>query len=106
MLEKRKQSDGSLVWQKKGERGKPYTVVIDSSGAYMGGHSFRMEKRSLDDGSVIWQKAGPASGVVLAAAVDSTGVYFGGYERINGDQHWRIEKRDLKDGSTAARPFR
>lgn len=99
MLEKRKLTDGSLIWQQKGEKGKPYTVVIDSTGAYMGGHGFRMEKRSLADGSLLWQKASSPTGVVLAAAVDSTGIYFGGYRRIDGDQHWRIEKRDLKDGS-------
>ena len=98
MLEKRKLSDGSLIWQKKGEGGKPYTVVIDSVGAYMGGHRWQVEKRSLEDGSLLWRQKGP-SGVVLTAAIDATGVYFGGYDTEPGDQQWRIEKRDLKDGS-------
>lgn len=99
-LEKRKLSDGSVIWHVIGSKGKPYTVVVDSTGAYMGGHGWAIEKRSLENGSVIWEQKGP-SGVVLSSAVNGEGIYFGGYDTETGpkDPQWRIEKRSLKDGS-------
>jgi hypothetical protein len=34
-----------------------------------------------------------------SVAVDSTGIYVVGVDSIPGNQEWRIEKRNLNDGS-------
>jgi hypothetical protein len=86
-----------------------YSVAVDSTGIYVVGYDsspgnsqWRIEKRSLNDGSLIWSvTSNPSSGSDSAnsVAVDSTGIYVVGYDYAPGNYQWRIEKRNLNDGS-------
>jgi len=84
-------------------------MAIDSSGIYItgvdrspGDSQWRIEKRNLDDGSLLWvQTSNPSSGYDSAyeIAVDASGLYVVGWDHLLGDDRWRMEKRDPKDGS-------
>ena len=94
-----------------------YSVAVDGSGLYLAGNDnspsnseWRIEKRSLTTGSLI--VAFGSGGVVRenvssgddgasGVAVDDSGVYVVGYDSSPGvgDWEWRIEKRNLTDGS-------
>ncbi|MFC1506248.1 hypothetical protein ACFLQ6_04160, partial [Thermoproteota archaeon] len=69
---------------------------------------WRIEKRNLTDGSLISSfgiggiiKSNPSSQFdkALGVSIDSTGLYVVGYDEVPGDAQWRIEKRNLADGS-------
>ena len=112
-MEKRSLTDGSLIWEQindlSGSLDSAIGAAVDGSGVYVvgfdritGGDQWRMEKRSLTDGSLIWeQTSNPSSStdVAMGAAVDGSGVYVVGYDRITGNYQWRMEKRSLTDGS-------
>ena len=95
-----------------------YAVVVDGTGVYVvgedqfpgvGDYEWRITKRQLSDGSLIstFGSAGmvqenPSSGddEPFSAAIDGTGIYLAGYDAIPSSvDEWRIEKRDLGDGS-------
>jgi hypothetical protein len=74
-----------------------YSVAVDSTGIYVVGYDripgnweWRIEKRNLNDGSLIWSvTSNPSSGddSAYSVAVDSTGIYVVGYDKIPGDMN-------------------
>ena len=112
-IEKRHLTDGSLVWVQTSDpspgNDSPLGAAVDASGIYIVGPEFstgdagwRIEKRSLEDGSLLWaQTSNPSQGYDSAyeVAADTSGVYVVGWDRSEGDDQWRIEKRNLNDGS-------
>ena len=84
-------------------------VAVDSSGLYVVGYDvapgdleWRVEKRNLGDGSFLWsQTSNPSTGGAWAwgVAVDSSGLYVVGFDSAPGNAKWRVEKRNLTDGS-------
>ncbi len=122
-IEKRRLSDGSLV-SSFGNNG----VIIDKSGPYVVNATASdiaidgefmyvvgwvnypsyivakygyIQKRRLDDGSLVWERESDAYYVFYyGIAIDSDYMYIVG-ERYGGssDDHARIEKRNLSDGS-------
>ena len=116
-IEKRNLTTGALIWTQtiNPSLGNDIiqSVAVDSSGIYVGGwdysqsnNQWRIEKRSLTTGALIWtQTSNPSSGYDSAnsVAVDSSGIYVGGYDSLPGNNEWRIEKR-FKGGSLPAPP--
>lgn len=114
-IEKRKLTDGSLIWNQTNNPSpisdSALGVAVDSSGVYIVGsdnspgladYQWRIEKRNLADGSLIWsQTSDPSTSADSAydVAVDATGAYVVGYDNAAGNHEWRIEKRNLTDGS-------
>ncbi len=116
-VDKRSQSDGSLVWDQTVAHSSyddvPFGIAIDSEYAYIVGsdevngdndQQWRIEKRALSDGSLEWtQTVNPSSSgdVARSIAIDSGYAYIAGYDSSQGsdDYQWRIEKRALSDGS-------
>lgn len=107
---------GDLIWEKTyddptGLYDYARGVAIDSSGVYIVGseslpsydYQWRVEKRGLSDGNLIWVKTVTPSGsddiIATGVAVDSSGVYVVGTDNSPGNSQWRIEKRNLSDGS-------
>ncbi len=105
---------GSLMWWAVSNpsiyNDYAYSVAVDSTGIYVVGRSsapgnwylWYIEKRDIYTGALIWATTSdPSSGddVAQSVAVDSTGIYVVGYDRIPGNAQWRIEKRNLNDGS-------
>jgi hypothetical protein len=123
-IEKRNLNDGSIIWT---QTNNPSTgldtargVAVDSSGLYIVGYDasagigdtqWRIEKRSLIDGSLIStfgiggvitnNPSSFRSDEALGVVVDSSGLYVVGFDSSPGigDTQWRIEKRNLNDGS-------
>jgi hypothetical protein len=91
------------------------SIAIDSTAMYVVGDDgnfgitqWRIEKRSLTDGSLVTGfgtggvvTSNPSSGAdwAYAIAIDSTAMYIVGYDSSPGHYQWRIEKRNLTDGS-------
>ncbi len=112
-IEKRSLSTGSLIWTQVSNPSinseRAYGVAVDSSGVYVVGYDYltgninwRIEKRSLSTGSLIWtQRSSPSIGVDIAygVAVDSSGVYVVGQDASSSFLKWRIEKRNLTNGT-------
>jgi hypothetical protein len=112
-IEKRSTSTGALIWYATSNPSSGYdsaqSVAVDSTGIYVvgsdsspGNSQWRIEKRSLNDGSLIWSvtsNPSSASDWAQSVAVDSTGIYIVGVDSIPGNYEWRIEKRNLNDGS-------
>jgi predicted esterase YcpF (UPF0227 family) len=124
-IEKRNLTDGSLV-PAFGTGGvvasnpstgydAAYDIAIDSTAMYVvgfdsspGNQQLRIEKRILADGSLV---SGFGTGGVVtdnpstghdyayAIAIDSTAMYVVGNDYSLGNGQWRIEKRNLTDGS-------
>lgn len=103
-------------------------IAFDSSGAYLVGYGvspltnqnqttttattttetttsdygWRVEKRRLSDGSPLWSQILTYYGGAWwgnGVAVDLTGVYVFGWDELYGCVEWKIEKRNLNDGS-------
>ena len=114
-VEKRSHTDGSLLWVQHSNQVFFYLesamgVAVDSSGVYVVGYTstgepkpvWRIEKRNPSDGVLIWsQSVDPivCTGIPVRVALDDTGLYVVGYDDSQGDHQWRIEKRNLEDGS-------
>ncbi len=112
-MEKRNLNDGSIIWAhvSNPSTGEDWamSVAVDSSGMYVVGYDsspvdleWRIEKRNLVDGSLIWmQTANPSRGddTAFGVAVDASGVYVVGVDSAQANSEWRIEKRNLNDGS-------
>jgi hypothetical protein len=124
-IEKRSLADGSLVIE-FGSGGVvtsnpstlgdvPQGIAIDSAAMYVvgfdespGDPQWRIEKRSLADGNLVTEfgtggvvTSDPGSGLgqASAIAINSTAMYVVGSDYSPGSQQWRIEARDLVDGS-------
>ncbi len=92
-----------------------YAVAVDSSNIYVAGEDYntgsyewRIEKRSLSDGSLVlgFGTQGVISGDystsgdgALAMAIDLSYMYVAGVDSVLGNRRWRIEKRNLSDGT-------
>jgi len=86
-----------------------FGVAVDASGVYIvgydmspGNEELRIEKRNLTDGSLIWSETNnpsPGDDDAHGVAVDGSGVYIAGDDSSPGNSEWRIEKRNLTDGS-------
>jgi preprotein translocase subunit Sss1 len=112
-IEKRNLNDGSLIWSVTSNPSSgddyAYSVAVDSTGIYVvgidyspGNYQWRIEKRSTSTGALIWSvTSNPSSGgdYAYSVAVDSTGIYVVGIDYSPGNSQWRIEKRNLNDGS-------
>jgi hypothetical protein len=63
--------------------------------------TLRAGNTTLEGGSLIWWTVSNPSkdDYLQSVAVDSTGIYVVGDDRIPGNYQWRIEKRNLNDGS-------
>ncbi len=111
-MEKRSLTTGIEAWTKttnpSSEDDYANDVAVDGTGVYIvgcdkkgGDWRWRIEKRNLVDGSVIWKRVGDPSSSADEAhgvAIDGTGVYVVGYDRVGEDARWRIEKRSLTTG--------
>jgi hypothetical protein len=115
LVESRNLSDGSLVYATTsdpsagGDLAKG--ISIDDSFMYVAGYSFvsgsdytwYLERRNLSDGSLVYAtSSNPSVGIDIAEAsvIDDSFWYLAGYENVSGsDNAWRIEKRNLSDGS-------
>jgi hypothetical protein len=111
-IEKRNLSDGSLVYAtttnySAGDEA-PFGITIDSQFMYIvgwdsnGGNQWRIEKRNLSDGSLVYTTTSdPSTGddQAMSIAKDSQFMYIVGYDTVPGNNEWRIEKRNLSDGS-------
>jgi len=83
----------------------PAGVAVAPSGVYVVGYDmvggnarWRIERRSPATGALLAAVAiNPSGGTDVAngVAVDATGVYIVGYDRVPGNERWRIEKRTL-----------
>ena len=124
-IEKRSLTDGSLVlgFGTGGVvTGNPSTdpdsakhIAIDATAMYVvgydyspGNYQWRIEKRSLTDGSLVPSfgtggvvTSNPSTSAEMAydIAIDSTAMYVVGLDGSPGNNQWRIEKRNLTDGS-------
>ena len=120
-MEKRSLTDGSLIWSQTSNPSatgdQAQGIAVDGSGVYvvgfdhvLGNTQWRIEKRDLTTGALIG--AFGTAGVVTenpsvnrdvanGVAVYNTGIYVVGVDRIPSptDSEWRIEKRNLADGS-------
>jgi hypothetical protein len=108
-MEKRSLSDGELIWLQISDP-SPYAidsangVTVDNTGVYIVGYDstldlrdarWRIEKRSLSDGSLLWTKnLSSIMGSPAGVAVDISGVYIVGKDKMERSDGWRIEKRN------------
>lgn len=117
-LQKRNRSDGSLVWSQDlfplGSSGEAPHLTSDATGIYISGSNsdlgildlqWEIQKRSHEDASLLWSQTSNPSGdndLPNDIDVDDTGIYIAGVDSIAGtlDYQWRIEKRNLEDGSS------
>ncbi len=115
-IEKRRISDGALLWTKtKNGSGSGYDyakeIIIDTSGFYVVGNDFslsttnnqwRIEKRDITTGDTIWtQLSNPSSYNDAATSIDQDAdyIYIGGSQAVtSSDGEWRVEKRGKKTG--------
>ncbi|HLD35140.1 MAG TPA: hypothetical protein VJC37_00285 [Planctomycetota bacterium] len=124
-IEKRNLSDGALVtgfssggFISKPSDDYPKGIAIDSNYMYVVGreglggedYQWRIEKRNLSDGTLVSNfGSGGAITINLSSgddeatslAIDSIYMYVAGFDYLsgNGQQQWRIEKRNLSDGA-------
>jgi hypothetical protein len=112
-IEKRNLTDGTIIWNQTSNPSKgddwATGVAVDSSGIYVVGYDnspgndeWRIEKRNLTDGTIIWnQTSNPSPDMdrAIGVAVDDSGTYMVGFDRSPGNDEWRIEKRNLTDGT-------
>jgi len=118
-IEKRNLSDGSLVYA---TTSNPSTnddyaksIAIDSQYMYVTGidsipgyYEWRIEKRNLSDGSLVYATTSDpstSSDYARSIAIDSQYMYVAGYDYIPGNYEWRIEKRNLSNGSLGSSPL-
>ncbi|HEX9759204.1 MAG TPA: hypothetical protein VGB26_15625 [Nitrospiria bacterium] len=112
-MEKRN-SSGGVVWEQSNHPSNGIneirSIAVGGNGLYIAGFDqspgnsqWRLEKRALMDGTIIWEQTtnpGNVGDKAYGAAVDSTGVYVVGFDSSREtDTQWRIEKRNLTDGS-------
>jgi hypothetical protein len=104
---------GEIIWTQTNNPSegsdRAYGVAVDASDIYVVGYDespgnteWRIEKRSLATGSLIWSQASnPSTGNdgANSVALDGSGIYIVGYDSSPGNVQWRIEKRNLTDGS-------
>ena len=111
-IEKRNISDGSLVWT---ATSNPTTggdqiqsIDIDTSYIYAVGYASgsqrgRIEKRNLSNGTLVYAtESNPTANndILYSIGIDSNYMYLAGYDApTSTDEEWRIEKRNLSDGS-------
>jgi hypothetical protein len=110
-------TDEEIIWSQtsnpSGGPEYPRGIAVDDSGVYLAGNVnvfadnrwygvWRVEKRDLNNGHLIWEQTNnphDSRGEVWDVAVDNTGVYIVGNDHYDQDIQWRIEKRNLTDGS-------
>ena len=108
-IEKRNLSSGTTIWAKtsdpsSGQSDAAYGVAVDGSGVYVVGYAnspadyeWGIEKRNPSTGAIIWSKtSNPSTGsdAAYGVAVDATGVYVVGGDRVPVNAEWRVEKRN------------
>jgi predicted RNA-binding protein with PUA domain len=124
-IEKRTLADGSLVPEfgaggvvtvnPSTSNDAAFSIAIDSTAMYVVGYDsssgdwqWRIEKRGLADGSlvpgfgtggVVTSDPTTYADVAYSIAIDSTAMCVVGYDYSPGNEQWRIEKRNLTDGS-------
>ncbi len=84
-------------------------IWADGSGLYVAGDDsvqrnleWRVEKRNLSDGALLWfQQENPSAGAdsIWSLSGDTSGIYAVGYDSVPGNLEWRMEKRNLGDGT-------
>jgi len=89
-------------------------VAVDGTGVYVAGYDmvggnarWRIEKRTLLGLAPIWvatSNPSVSTDVAYDVAVSSTGVYVVGYDRVLGNERWRIERRSLVTGALLVAP--
>ena len=110
-MEKRRLSDGEILWVQTGSEGGSATdVAVDETGLYVvgedrpvpGGFSrWVVEKRALDDGGVIWRHEYDQpdhEDLAYAVALAGDALFVVGRQGGRYDYHTRLEKRNLDDG--------
>jgi hypothetical protein len=119
-IEKRNKTNGELIWvvatNFNGGLDEIRDITLDDTSIYIAGidsiknssfQVWRIEKRSSRNGSLIWSTTS-TPGVfndVYSVAIDDTGIYIAGEKWIKtqdtflGTISWKIEKRNLVDGS-------
>lgn len=110
-VEKRDLQTGAIIWQRNDGSYSPRNIVTHESKIYLLGSGWRIEKRNITDGAIEWTVCYEVNGARVfpgGVAVDNTGLYVVGtitpyqnasnYDLWDGGT-WRIEKRNLLDGS-------
>ena len=111
-IQKWYKSDGSLVWTMTEDLSSsydtPYAITSDDNYIYVCGRDsspgyfnfqWRIQKRNKLDGSVVWTETeNPGSGEDYPFAItsDSTYIYLAGCDSSQGDEQWRIQKREAE----------
>ena len=118
-IEKRSTASGTLLYATTTNPSSgddiAYGIEIDSSSSAMyvvgsdrtaGGSDdgWRIEKRNLSDGSLVYATTtNPSTSTDIATGISidisSGAMYVVGYDKAPGNNEWRIEKRNLSDGS-------
>ncbi|OGD54038.1 hypothetical protein A3K80_00290 [Candidatus Bathyarchaeota archaeon RBG_13_38_9] len=123
-IEKRNLVDGSIIWNLTEPSNSLHInyervydriseITVDDSGLYFVGDTWdeaqsslewKIEKRSKTDGAILWTQISEYRDSVNHAyglASDVSGLYVAGYVKSEADGYtgWRIEKRNLADGS-------
>ncbi|WP_455368618.1 CFI-box-CTERM domain-containing protein [[Eubacterium] cellulosolvens] len=123
-IEKRNLTNGSIIWNITEPANELYInservydrisdITVDDTGLYLVGDlwdenqsslEWRIEKRSKTDGALLWKQISDyPDGInhAYGVASDVSGLYVAGHIKSNssGYSGWRIEKRNLADGS-------
>ena len=124
-LEKRNLSDGELVTAFDSDgivtndpstgADQIFAIAITSDTIFVAGYDlaagagqWRIENRDIADGSLMTAfdsdgiiQNNPSAGIdiIYAMEIDDSFIYLGGYDLAAGAGQWRIEKRDIVDGS-------
>lgn len=119
-IERRSLVDGSLIWRVTEGAGSSWADAVacglsaDGNTLYIGGtwpsgkYQWRSERRDANSGNLVWANtaSNPFHSNVYSLAVDSSGVYIGGYRGTAEDGAGnvtsavrRLEKRDLANGN-------
>uniref|UniRef100_A0A7C4XM48 T9SS type A sorting domain-containing protein n=1 Tax=candidate division WOR-3 bacterium TaxID=2052148 RepID=A0A7C4XM48_UNCW3 len=113
-IEKRNISDGALVWAQplpSSYYSEAHSVVNDADYLYIAGWDnasgdaqWRIEKRDKSLGNLIagwpvYSNPGTSGDEALSITLDDNYLYIAGYQCLNTDYMWRIEKRNKSNGA-------
>ena len=106
--------DGVVEVNPSGSQEIANCIALDSNYIYVVGQSYsgnaqwRIEKRDINTGAlvnafdndgIVESNPGGVGGSAYSIAIDSSYIYITGGDESPGDRQWRIEKRDINNGT-------